>query len=327
MYGGGIGVAFILIAAAMRRRRGGAIQYFAPGTIAAAGVVLTFFAAAALFTVGVGAAEPVSYVRIASYTLPLMIALSAIAWQAAIATGEWPRLGRAVMAFVVPVALAGATIAQAYGAQRATLLQVIDNAAKFVGGRYSIFDAYRDQAGWPALPNSTAIYPGMYEVWKSIGPGHRLWSFNVHSYCMLPGCQVESHLSSKMSARRAEILYGPPDVARQILHDEGLDYFFIATRLDVRDPLICTPLFAPETIRQYMGAKWTDGSDALLTWKGPGVAPLSEEWVEKYRAALKASPHTPDCTGNGPPFSYIGRRVYEDVMKGKRWGRDIQPPQ
>lgn len=327
MYGGGVGIALFLIVIAKRIGRKGPPLFPDPGNIAAAGVVLVFLAATALFTVSVGASEPVSYIRIASYTLPLMIALPAIVWQVMVASVALKRLGRAAATLVVPAVLAGTTIALAYEAQQPTLLAVIVNAAKFAGGRYSIFDAYRDQSGWPALPNSTAIYPGMYEAWKSIGPGHRLWSFNVHSYCMLPGCRVESHISSKMSARRADILYGPPEVARQILHDEGLDYFFIATRLDIRDPLICTRLFAPDTISRYMGAKWTDGVDVLLTWKGPDVAPLTEEWVEKYRAALKASPHTPDCTGNGPAFSYIGRRVHDDVLKGKRWGSDIERPQ
>jgi hypothetical protein len=255
-----------------------------------------------------------------------MVAVACIAWQLAIVSVDWPSWARALLCLVVPVAVAGLTLAQAYEAQKRTLIPVVVNAVRFVDGQYSIYDAYRDQAGWPALPNSTAIYPGMYEAWKSIGPGKRLWSFNVHSYCMLPGCRVESHLSSKMSARRAEILYGSPEVARQVLQSEGLNYFFIATRLDIRDPLICTPLFAPDTIRDYMGVKWTDGTDALLTWKGPGVAPLPAEWVDKYRAALKASPHTPDCTGNGPAFSSVGRRVHDDVLKGKRWGRDIEQP-
>ena len=47
-----------------------------------------------------------------------------------------------------------------------------------------------DQAGWPGLPNGTAIYPAMYEAWKKVGPGKRIWSFHILSYCMLPGCHV-----------------------------------------------------------------------------------------------------------------------------------------
>jgi hypothetical protein len=327
MWGAVIGTA--LWAAASLALRGRLARFalpIGPANVAAGAVVLAYIAAVALFTVVVGASEPISYVRASSFALPLMVAVAAIVWQLATVSVDWPRWGRGLLGYVVPVALAALTLAQAYEGQKRTLLPVLANAVRFVDGRYSIYDGYRDQTGWPALPNSTAIYPGMYEAWKSTGPGQRLWSFNVHSYCMIPGCRVESHLSSKMSARRAEILYGSPDVARQVLQSEGLNYFFIATRLDIRDPLICTPLFAPDTISEHMGVKWTDGTDALLTWKGPGVAPLSAEWVDKYRATLKASPHTPDCTGRGPPFSYIGRRVHDDVVKGKRWGREIEQP-
>ena len=166
----------------------------------------------------------------------------------------------------------------------------------------------------------------MYEAWKSIGPGKRIWSFNVHSYCMVPGCRVESHLSSKMLVDRASVLFGTAEVAKEALQHAGLNYFFISTYLDIRDPLICTPLFSPDTIRDHLGVKWTDGTDVLLTWKGPGIEPLSAQWVDKYRATLKASPHTPSCEGNGPDFSYYGRRVYEEVKKGKRWGAEIAQP-
>jgi hypothetical protein len=176
------------------------------------------------------------------------------------------------------------------------------------------------------LPNSRAIYPGIHEAFKTIGKGQRLWSFNVHGYCMVPGCRAETILSSKMSARRADILFGSPDVAREALQRDGLNYFFISTFLDIRDPLICTPLFAPDTIRDYMGVKWTNGPDVLLTWKGPGTEPLSAEWVDKYRAIFKTTPYTPDCSGDGPAFSVVGKRVHDDVVKGKRWGWEIEPP-
>jgi hypothetical protein len=37
--------------------------------------------------------------------------------------------------------------------------------------------------------------------------------------------------------------------------------------------------------------KWTDGTDVLLTWKGPGIEPLSAQWVDKYRATQGEAPH------------------------------------
>ena len=294
--------------------------------VAAGGVVLAFLAAIALFTVAVGPAEPISYVRLSSFALPLVLAVAAIIWQVTIVSVKWPLGIRGLFAYVIPLALTCVTLAHAYDNQKPTLLPVLANAVRFVGGQYSIYDAYRDQSGWPALPDSRAIYPGMYEAWKSIGPGKRIWSFNVHSYCMVPGCRVESHLSSKMLVDRASVLFGTAEVAKEALQHAGLNYFFISTYLDIRDPLICTPLFSPDTIRDHLGVKWTDGTDVLLTWKGPGIEPLSAQWVDKYRATLKASPHTPSCEGNGPDFSYYGRRVYEEVKKGKRWGAEIAQP-
>ena len=285
-----------------------------------------FLAAIAMFTFTAGVTEPVSYVRLSSFSLPLMVAVAAIVWQITILSAKWPSLIRACFAYVAPIVLAGMCLVQAYGNQKATLLPVLTNALRFADGQYGIYDAYKDQSGWPALPDSRAIYPGIYEAWKSIGPGKRIWSFHVHTYCMAPGCRVESHISSKMSAQRADILFGSAEVAKRALQRDGLNYFFISTYLDIRDPLICTPLFSPDTIADHFGVKWTNGSDVLLTWKGSETDPLSRELVDKYRAAIEAGPYVPRCVGNGPPFSYFGRRVYDEVAKGKRWGAEIAQP-
>jgi hypothetical protein len=292
----------------------------------ACGVLLAFLASIAIFTFTAGVTEPVSYVRISSFSLPLMVAVAAVVWQLAMLSARWPSGIRVFLAYVVPILLTCMSLAQAYANQKAALLPILTNALRFAGGQYSIYDAYKDQSGWPALPDSRAIYPGMYEAWKSIGPGKRIWSFNVHSYCMVPGCRVESHLSSKMSAQRADILFGSVDTAKTALQRDGLNYFFISTYLDIRDPLICTPLFSPDTIAEHFGVQWTNGTDVLLTWKGPATEPLSAEWVDRYRTTLKGSPFTPSCVGNGPAFSYFGRRVHDEVVKGKRWGAEIAQP-
>jgi hypothetical protein len=294
--------------------------------IVACCILLAFLASISIFTFTAGVMEPVSYVRISSFLLPLMVAVAAVIWQITILSAKWPSGIRVFFAYVVPILLTCVSLAQAYGNQKATLLPVLTNALRFADGQYSIYDAYKDQSGWPALPDSRAIYPGMYEAWKSVGPGKRIWSFNVHSYCMAPGCRVESHLSSKMSVQRADILFGSADAAKAALQRDGLNYFFISTYLDIRDPLICTPLFSPDTIAEHFGVQWTNGTDVLLTWKGPATEPLSAEWVDRYRSTLKGSPYTPSCVGNGPAFSYFGRRVYDEVVKGKRWGAEIAQP-
>jgi hypothetical protein len=48
------------------------------------------------------------------------------------------------------------------------------------------------------------------------------------------------------------------------------------------DLLPFSRLFSPETIGQYLGVKWTDGSTFLLTWKGPGTIPIGSDFLEAY---------------------------------------------
>ena len=293
--------------------------------VAAFAIVLTFVGSVVVFTFAAGLTEAVSYVRITSFMLPVMIAVATMAWNLMVAATGRPGV-RATMGFAVPIVLAGATLIAAYEGQKSTLLAVMTNAMRFVGGHYGIYNAYLDQSGWPALPDSRATYPGVFEAWKAVGPDKRLWSFNVHSYCMVPGCRIESHLSSRMAIDRTAILAGTAEQAKAALQREGLNYFFISTYLDIRDVLICTPLFSPDSIGNYLGVKWTNGPDVLLTWKEAGVEPLSPEWIGRYRSKILEGSHTPVCTGNGPEFTFFGRQVADEVAKGKRWGSEIAKP-
>lgn len=287
-------------------------------------VIGAFLLATAAFAFTAGLLESVSFVRISSFVFPLMIAIAAIVGQ--IVTVSLGQRGRTLAASVLPVLLMVVPLAQAYVQYRVSLVPVGTNALRFAGGQYSIYDAYRDQAGWPGLPNGTAIYPAMYEAWKKVGPGKRIWSFHILSYCMLPGCHVESLLSSSMSKHREEILFGPPEKAAQLLRREGLDYFFISTRIPVQDVLQCTALFSPDTIQEHFEAVWTDGRDVLLSWKGQGGEPLSAEWLERYRNAVKPNRHLADCRDESRNFAAIGRRVANEVANGKRWGAEVPLP-
>jgi hypothetical protein len=289
-------------------------------------VIVAFLLATAAFAFSAGLLESVSFVRISSFAFPLMIAIAAIVGQIATVSLGRSERRRTLAASVLPVVLMAVPLAQAYGQYRASLLAVVNNALRLTGGHYSIYDAYRDQAGWPGLPNGTAIHPAMYEAWKKVGPGKRIWSFHILSYCMLPGCHVESLLSSSMSKHREEILFGPPESAERILRREGLDYFFISTRLPIQDVLQCTALFSPDTIQDHFDAVWTDGRDVLLSWKGQGGEPLSREWLERYRNAVKPNPHLADCGDERRNFAAIGRRVANEVANGKRWGAEVTLP-
>jgi hypothetical protein len=309
----------------LRRRSAGNVGMIDAAALQAGGVIAAFFAATAVFTFTAGMLESVSYVRISSFVLPLMIAISAIVGQIVAVSAGRSRRVRILAATVAPILLMSVLLVQAYEQHKTTLLAVAHNALRFADGRYSIYDAYRDQAGWPVF-HRTAIYPGMYEAWKRIGPGKRIWSFNINSYCMLPGCHFESLLASSMSKHREEILFGSPEEAEQILRREGLNYFFISTRIPILEVLQCTPLFSPDTMQNHLDIAWTDGTDVLLTWKGQGGERLSGEWLEKYRKAIKPNRYLADCAAEGPTFGIVGRRVLAELRKGKRWGAEIALP-
>lgn len=321
----GLLIVAALVGALVLRRSVGPVGAMDATRRQAAGVIAMFFVATAAFGFTAGLLESISFVRISSFVFPLMLAIAAVVGQLVSARAERLEQRRILAASVVPVLLLAALLAQAYGQYRESLSAVVSNALRFAGGRYSIYDAYRDQAGWPGLPNGTAIYPAMYEAWKTIGPGKRIWSFHILSYCMLPGCHVESMLSSSMSRHRSEILFGPAEAAERILRREGLDYFFISTRIPVRDVLHCTALFSPDTIQGHFDAVWTDGRDVLLTWKGQGGERLSPAWLDRYRSAVKPDRYLPDC-GDRTSFAAVGRRVADEVAKGKRWGAEVALP-
>jgi hypothetical protein len=112
--------------------------------------------------------------------------------------------------------------------------------------------------------------------------GTPIWSTNVDSYCMVPGCLIEDVISFKMSGRLDEILGGDPELAKQRLQEAGLNYFLFMKDYRILDLLPYSRLFAPETIGRYLGVKWSDGSTFLLTWIGPDTTPIGPDFLEAY---------------------------------------------
>jgi hypothetical protein len=117
---------------------------------------------------------------------------------------------------------------------------------------------------------------------------------------MLPACHMESYHSFVMSTRYDRVLFGTPEEARQILQDEGLNYFLFSAEAAILDPLPLSPLFHPDTISKYLGIRWTDGTSSLLTWLGPETVPLDAAWLTNYRRAIEQS-------------GTIARYPYEDM--------------
>ena len=191
---------------------------------------------------------------------------------------------------VIPALLLILTLGDAYRSYHTAFIPAVTNAARFITGKFSIYDSYVDQSGWPGRGPDGAIRPWALDTWKQLGPGVRFWVFDVHTYCMLPGCRPEAITSFRLSPRSIEILTGKAKEARDILQQDGLDYFLIAMDDRVQDPLPCTELFSPDHIAEHFGVKWRDSTHVLLTWLGPGIEPLTPEWLEQYRQHVHTAP-------------------------------------
>lgn len=168
-----------------------------------------------------------------------------------------------------------------FGGDR-NFFRVIKHASRFAIGTYSIAEAYKHQTGRPGAMSWGAIYPPMEKIWHLLPPKTRIWSWHVHSYCMLPDCDVEGFQSFQMSPHESTIYFGDPVKAKEILKKENLNYFFFSNQLDIRDTLYLSPLFSPQHIAQYFGIAWTDGNNTLLTWKEQAQLPIDADWLRRY---------------------------------------------
>jgi hypothetical protein len=162
----------------------------------------------------------------------------------------------------------------------------VNGAFRFVSGRNSIDGAYTTQYG----PPWTAIYAGARGAYGVVGPGTPIWSFHIHTYCMLPDCLIETFMSFLMTRHWDHVMFGTPDEAKQLLQAAHFNYFLFSREDEIRDPLPLSHLYSPDNIGNYLGIRWTDGTTTLLTWLGPDVAPLDQAWITSYRLAIQQSP-------------------------------------
>jgi hypothetical protein len=153
------------------------------------------------------------------------------------------------------------------------------NALRFLSGELSLADAYRRATS----PYSFGgINPGALAAARQLPSQTPIWSTNVDSYCMVPGCLIESSVSFKMSGRLDEILGGDPELAKRRLQEAGLNYFLFMKDYRIIDLLPFSRLFAPEMIGRYLGVKWSDGQTFLLTWIGPETRPIGSDFLDAY---------------------------------------------
>ena len=70
------------------------------------------------------------------------------------------------------------------------------NALRFFSGRFSLAHAYMHATSGYAFG---AINPEALKAARQVPYGTPIWSTNVDSYCMVPGCLIEDVISFKMS--------------------------------------------------------------------------------------------------------------------------------
>ena len=227
-----------------------------------------------------GRAQSLSFARLSSFFVPVlvMLAIAGSVWGL-----SWPLARRddAVLRLVVPaILLVGSLVAwQSHAHWMSPLRRESANAMRFFAGSYSLAEAYSHANSLYAFG---AINPGALTAAQQLPYGTPIWSTNVDSYCMAPGCLIESVISFKMSGRLDEILGGDPELAKQRLQEAGLNYFLFMKDYRMIDLLPFSRLFAPETIGRYLGVKWSDGSTFLLTWIGPDTTPIGPDFLEAY---------------------------------------------
>ena len=249
---------------------------FPGATAARLGALLLYFIVIALL---VGRAQSISFERLSTFFVPLLV-LFAIACSAWLFNSKLQSRGDpwtwTVLPAVLFIAVLGAWQGKDHWSRR--LPGETANALRFFFGRFSLADAYAHVGGYAF----GGINPDALNAARQLPYGTPIWSTNVDSYCMVPGCLIESVISFKMSGRLDEILGGDPELAKQRLQEAGLNYFLFMKDYRIIDLLPYSRLFAPDTIGRYLGVKWSDGSTFLLTWIGPDTTPIGPDFLEAY---------------------------------------------
>ena len=251
---------------------------FARATAVRLAALLGFFVVIALL---MGRVQNISFERLSTFFVPLLVlfAIAGSAWMLDVKLVS-PRDQRVWL--LLPVALLvgvlGAWQGKEHWARR--IPAEMANAVRFLFGRVSLAEAYAHADGGYAFGG---INPDALAAARQVPYGTPIWSTNVDSYCMAPGCLIESSVSFKMSGRLDEILGGDPELAKRRLQEAGLNYFLFMKDYRIIDLLPFSKLFAPETIGRYLGVKWSDGSTFLLTWIGPDTTPIGPDFLEAYK--------------------------------------------
>jgi hypothetical protein len=234
-----------------------------------------------VFALTVGRFQYYSFFRLSSFFVPLLTLLGIaggvwlLHWQLGSRRDPWVRTA---LPAVLVIAVLGAWQGKEHWTRR--LPRETANVLRFFSGRFSLADGYAHADSGYAFG---AIDPEALKVARQVPYGTPIWSTNVDSYCMVPGCLIESVISFKMSGRLDEILGGDPELAKRRLQEAGLNYFLFRKDYRLIDLLPYGRLFAPDTIGHYLGVKWSDGTSFLLTWIGPNTTPIGPDFLDAYK--------------------------------------------
>ena len=249
--------------------------------IITAGCVVVF----TLIALTIGRTQPVSYHRYSTFAVPVIILLGVALWHSTM-----PFPDTAIFRLHnrwTPLAVAGLCLAILVGDTRVYRhLDVPTNPFRFVRGAMSIDDAYTRPTTWSFHSPWGAIYPGARGAYAIVGPHTPIWTFHVHTYCMLPDCIVGAFMSFNMTKRWDRIMLGSAAEARETLQAAGINYFLYSTEIAISDPAPLSELFSPDHIADNLALRWTDGTTSLLTWPRPDTRPLDGAWLAKYRKSV-----------------------------------------
>jgi len=252
-------------------------------------VLLAAIAAFLFVALAFGRAQVLSFFRLASFMVPVMIAGAVVLWsRPRVGAPAW--LARILRDRRTPAIVCVLTLVTTVGAmsQRGRLFDTVLPAAfRFATGGLSLDAAYTRQVDWP-YKRWGAIYPGARGAYGVVGAAP-IRSLHVPAYCMLPDCRVESVESFGIGRPWETIMFGTPEEACAALKASGRNYFLFSRELAIDDYLVRSPLFSPDNIARYLGIRWTDGTTALLTWLGPDTVPLDAQWLADYRRAVASS--------------------------------------
>ena len=275
-------------------------------------LIVFALAVVSVLTLGGGRAQAISSCRLSSFSYGPMLILTLLLWDKALLAIRHDAASARRISMRIAIALFSlamwVTWSSALNISLGRLL-ILRNAERLWVGAYSLKDAYQNQQGWPGRMPWGGIYPGIEEPWRIAGPHTRIWSMHVHSYCMLPDCNMQGIKSFRFSSQWENIYLGTPEAAISQLKSEGLNYFFFSSELQLADTLPGAPLFAPENIKNYLGIRWSDGTSYLLTWLGSAdTRPIDDGFLTAYNAAILRDRK---AAFDAPLWREVSKRIHE----------------